>query len=73
MEANNYADRNALITIINDCDMIYMHIERLGVSRQTMLVDQTCLDAVSKRIENIGEVVYESCDARHYKGLMYAR
>ena len=58
MEVNNNADRDALLSIKNDCDMIYKHIERLGVSRETMSVDQTCLDAVSKRIENIGETVY---------------
>ena len=38
--------------------MIFKHIERLGATRHTMLNDYTCLDAVSKRIENIGEIVY---------------
>ena len=59
MTGNKRADRDALASIIDDCDMIYKHIERLGVTRQTMSLDQTCLDAVSKRIKNIGEIVYE--------------
>ena len=59
MAGNKYTDRDCLIAIIDDCDMIYRHIERLGVTRHTMSDDYTCLDAVSKRIENIGEIVYE--------------
>lgn len=59
MTENKYTDRECLLAIIDDCDMIYNHIERLGVTRQTMSDDYTCLDAVSKRIENIGETAYE--------------
>jgi uncharacterized protein with HEPN domain len=59
MDKNKYSVREALADIISDCDMIFKHIERLGVTRSTMPTDYTCLDAVSKRIENIGEIVYE--------------
>jgi len=59
MNRNKYSDRDSLNAIVNDCDIIFRHIERLGVTRQTMPNDYTCLDAVSKRIENIGEIVYE--------------
>jgi uncharacterized protein with HEPN domain len=59
MAENKYTDRDCLISIIDDCDMIFRHIKRLRVTRQTMPDDYTCLDAVSKRIENIGEIVYE--------------
>ena len=58
MKGYNQVIYDALSAIISDCDIIFAHIERLGVTRQTMLSDQTCLDAVSKRIENIGETVY---------------
>ncbi len=59
MAGSKYNDRDCLIAIIDDCDMIFKHIERLGVTRQTMIDDYTCLDAVSKRIEDIGEIAYE--------------
>jgi len=59
MAESKYSDRKSLVEIIENCDMIFVHIERLGVNRITMLTDYTCLDAVSKRIENIGEIVYE--------------
>lgn len=59
MAGSKFTDRDCLVAIIDDCDMIFRHIERLGVTRQTMPDDYTCLDAVSKRIENIGEIVYE--------------
>lgn len=67
MDRNNHTDRNALADIIQDCDMILHHLERLGVNRSTMLNDYTCLDAVSKRIENIGEIVYERLSAQFKK------
>jgi len=59
MEKSRNTDIQALKDIINDCDMIFRHMERLGVTRESMLTDYTCLDAVLKRIENIGEIVYE--------------
>ena len=59
MAENKYNDHKSLNDIIKNCDIIFNHIERLNVTRNTMLNDQTCLDAVSKRIENIGEIVYE--------------
>ena len=59
MAKSKYRDTQSLKNINADCDMIFKHIERLGVTRLTMLNDYTCLDAVSKRIENIGEIVYE--------------
>lgn len=68
MDKNRYSDREALADIIRDCDMIFKHIERLGVTRSTMLTDYTCLDAVSKRIENIGEIVYERLSEQFKKG-----
>ena len=59
MVKSKYSDNKSLADIINNCDMINEHVTRLGVTRSTMLTDFTCLDAVSKRIENIGEIVYE--------------
>jgi uncharacterized protein with HEPN domain len=59
MVKNKHSDCESLKKIITDCEMIYKHIERLGVNRKTMITDYTCLDAVSKRIEDIGEIVYE--------------
>ena len=59
MAKSKYSDNKSLAEIIDNCDMINEHVERLGVTRSTMLTDYTCLDAVSKRIENIGEIVYE--------------
>jgi len=59
MAESKYSDQKSLEDIIENCNMINKHVERLGVTRTTMLTDYTCLDAVSKRIENIGEVVYE--------------
>ena len=59
MAENKYSDKKSLVEIVDNCNMIYGHIERLGVTRITMLTDYTCLDAVSKRIENIGEIVHE--------------
>ena len=67
MAKNKYSDRDLLKKIIADCEMIYKHIERLGVTRQTMIDDYTCLDAISKRIENIGEIVYERL-SEQFKG-----
>ena len=58
MAKSKYSDNHSLKSIVADCDMIFKHIERLGVSRNSMAHDYTCLDAVSKRIENIGEIVY---------------
>ena len=59
MAESKYSDKISLESIIDNCNMIDKHIERLDVTRTTMLTDYTCLDAVSKRIENIGEIVYE--------------
>ena len=59
MAESKYSDQKSLADIIKNCDMIRKHVERLGVTRTTMLTDYTCLDAVSKRIENICEIVYE--------------
>ena len=59
MAKKRLSDLESLERIVNDCDMIREHTLRLGVTRQTMLVDRTCLDAVSKRIESIGEIVYD--------------
>jgi len=59
MAESKYSDQKSLEDIIENCNMINKHVERLGVTRTTMLTDYTCLDAVSKRIENIGEIVYE--------------
>ena len=59
MAVSKYSDKTSLEGIIDNCNMIDKHIERLEVTRTTMLTDYTCLDAVSKRIENIGEIVYE--------------
>ena len=66
MAESKYSDQKSLEDIIENCNMIYKHIERLGVTRITMLTDYTCLDAVSKRIENIGEIVYERL-SEHFK------
>ena len=59
MAESKHNDQKALNDIIENCNMIDKHVKRLGVTRITMLNDYTCLDAVSKRIENIGEIVYE--------------
>ena len=59
MAENKHSDQKSLEDIVKNCDMINKHVLRLGVTRTTMLTDYTCLDAVSKRIENIGEIVYE--------------
>ena len=59
MAKSKFSDHESLNEIVENCNMIYEHIERLGVTRTSMLTDYTCLDAVSKRIENIGEIVYE--------------
>jgi len=66
MAENKYSDQKSLEDIIKNCDMINKHVQRLGVTRATMLTDYTCLDAVSKRIENIGEIVYERL-SEHFK------
>jgi len=66
MAENKHSDQKSLEDIIENCNMIYKHVERLGVTRTTMLNDCTCLDAVSKRIENIGEIVYERL-SEHFK------
>ena len=66
MAESKHSDKKALEDIIVNCNMISKHIERLGVTRTTMLTDYTCLDAVSKRIENIGEIVYERL-SEHFK------
>jgi len=58
MAGNRYSDQKSLVDIINDCSMIYEHIKRLGATRESMITDYTCLDAVSKRVESIGEIVY---------------
>jgi len=55
MAKNKLSDHESLKKIIENCNMINRHIERLGVTRESMLTDYTCLDAVSKRIESIGE------------------